>query len=192
MKIIEYFHYKKRSQAYQKNFSGLILELKKIVHNFIQKNFIKAITIEESSEKLLIMRKTPQLDNLPAKQCYEEPPPPDIEIKREKESEQSIQKEPENTFHNTEIKSEPEESEDRNEEEEMQIGEISIKEELIDNEPISNNFPYNTEPTEPPDPDEPNHLDLLLRVNREIFNEINLVNKKLDHQMNLLLQNLYK
>jgi hypothetical protein len=112
-RVIEFFHFKKKCHSNRRQ-PTMLHEVMKIVSNFTAKNNLKAITIEESSDRLVIMEKPvkPPSDSnrfVISSVCEsvefkiekeDEPSGLDIQIKVEKEDE------PEENLDNIQIKTE--------------------------------------------------------------------------------------
>lgn len=157
----------------------------KIVNNYITKNDIKAITIEESREKLVITEKVPQ-----AATNSQEFNSLDIEIKREPEANPVIQ---EQIFSNDLDSSvEPEILI----KEEVEVEEVTIKQEPVDvdenPEQKSSNDDDFQEPSTSQDLQESptqsvdqtensdSKIDQILKLNQDIFNMISSLDHKFD------------
>lgn len=146
----------------------------KIVHSYIVRNDIKAITIEESKDKLVITPKTPHNEismPLQQNQTFDE----DIEIKKEPDDELEYS---ENKDTNVTIKHELEMNIDDNYEERTD----AFTEDQQPAVPDLHAIPIAT-------PDL-SRLELLLKINQEILRKVNGIDTKLNAQMNLLNFNL--
>lgn len=137
------------------------------MHSYIVRNDIKAITIEESKDKLVITPKTPHNEismPLQQNQTFDE----DIEIKKEPDDELEYS-----------------ENKDTN---------VTIKHELEMN--IDDNYEERTDAFTEDQPAVPiatpdlSRLELLLKINQEILRKVNGIDTKLNAQMNLLNFNL--
>lgn len=151
-KIIEFFHLKKKSQSLQTTFSPLLQEIMKIVGNYVSKKSIKAVTIEESNEKLVIMEKIHTVENPSSLKIAEVSSICDVQIKKEADSSDLN----DTIDPNIEIKKEP-----------MELQEIYDL-------PMPSIIPFeniNSTTTIPPD----NKLDTILSLNKEILDIVRTI-----------------
>ncbi|CAG9806682.1 unnamed protein product [Chironomus riparius] len=156
-KIIEFYHFKKRSQSIQKRFSPLLQEIMKIVGNYVSQNSIKAVTIEESKEKLVIMEKTSS-ENTGNLLISEVSSICDVQVKKEPDSSDGQDIEiPEIEI---DIKKEPQELE----EEIYELPDNSIPH-------TTENLEENSTNTEPND-----KLDMIFNLNKEILEIVKQLN----------------
>ena len=142
----------------------------KIVHSYVVRNDIKAITIEESKDKLVITQKNPhQNEEMP----FEQNEPFDVDV---------------------EIKKEPD---DESEDTAMIKHELEMNiDDSYEAPERTNAFDEDQQPAVPDLHDIPavpqdlTRLDLLLKINQEILRKVNGLDTKLNAQMNLLNFNL--
>lgn len=180
-KSIEFYHFKRRSQLKNKprnvssllppNISSLAQDSIRIVDMYIKKFSIKALRIEESDEKLIIMRKPPIM-KLPEIPVVTEPP-------RATSVEPEIKQEPIDDEDEMQVKPEIEADSCVKFKIEPDLIIEDIGEDSADSVPLNSPIPEQNEPQTPPEQNL-NQIDVLLSMNEQIFHIVREINSKVD------------